>query len=128
MEENNNEKISVSGADLLKDVVADEKAAKTAPNDTEKDNKPDNDQDNTENDNKADNDQNNTEKGKKQVSSSNNQQKSSGKTNGTASKSNPVKTGDRTNLFFPAAGICISLLSFAAVIRCGRKRNRDQAR
>ena len=28
MEENNNEKISVSGADLLKDVVADEKAAK----------------------------------------------------------------------------------------------------
>ena len=30
MEENNNEKISVSGADLLKDVVADEKAAKTA--------------------------------------------------------------------------------------------------
>ena len=31
MEENNNEKISVSGADLLKDVVADEKAAKTAP-------------------------------------------------------------------------------------------------
>ena len=29
MEENNNEKISVSGADLLKDVVADEKAAKT---------------------------------------------------------------------------------------------------
>ena len=36
MEENNNEKISVSGADLLKDVVADEKAAKTAPKDTEK--------------------------------------------------------------------------------------------
>lgn len=98
------------------------------PNDTEKDNKPDNDQDNTEKDNKADNDQNNTEKGKKQVSSSNNQQKSSGKTNGTASKSNPVKTGDRTNLFLPAAGICISLLSFAAVIRCGRKRNRNQAR
>ena len=39
MEENNNEKISVSGADLLKDVVADEKAAKTAPKDTEKDKK-----------------------------------------------------------------------------------------
>ena len=36
MEENNNEKISVSGADLLKDVVADEKAAKTAPKDTER--------------------------------------------------------------------------------------------
>lgn len=39
MEENNNEKISVSGADLLKDVVADEKAAKTSPKDTEKDKK-----------------------------------------------------------------------------------------
>lgn len=39
MQENNNEKISVSGADLLKDVVADEKAAKTAPKDTEKDKK-----------------------------------------------------------------------------------------
>ena len=39
MEENNSEKISVSGADLLKDVVADEKAAKTAPKDTEKDKK-----------------------------------------------------------------------------------------
>ena len=39
MEENNNEKISVSGADLLKDVVADEKAAKTAPKNTEKDKK-----------------------------------------------------------------------------------------
>lgn len=39
MEENNNEKVSVSGADLLKDVVADEKAAKTAPKDTEKDKK-----------------------------------------------------------------------------------------
>ena len=35
MEENNSEKISVSGADLLKDVVADEKAAKTAPKDTD---------------------------------------------------------------------------------------------
>ncbi|WP_443713976.1 GldG family protein [Ruminococcus sp.] len=39
MQENNNEKISVSGADLLKDVVADEKVAKTAPKDTEKDKK-----------------------------------------------------------------------------------------
>ncbi len=39
MEENNNEKVSVSGADLLKDVVADEKAAKSAPKDTEKDKK-----------------------------------------------------------------------------------------
>ena len=39
MEENNNEKISVSGADLLKDVVADEKAAKTSQKDTEKDKK-----------------------------------------------------------------------------------------
>ena len=39
MEENNSEKISVSGAALLKDVVADEKAAKTAPKDTEKDKK-----------------------------------------------------------------------------------------
>lgn len=39
MEENNNEKISVSGADLLKDVVSDEKAAKTSPKDTEKDKK-----------------------------------------------------------------------------------------
>lgn len=39
MQENNNEKIFVSGADLLKDVVADEKAAKTAPKDTEKDKK-----------------------------------------------------------------------------------------
>ena len=31
MDENNNEKISVSGADLLKDVVADEKAANIIP-------------------------------------------------------------------------------------------------